>query len=56
MGEKTLSRIMPAICMIPGLRRFRPIRGEQVAAKMVQVSRIPGNSLEWFVLDEIFAL
>ena len=56
MGEKTLSWILPAICVIPGLHRFRPIRGEQVAAKMVQVSRISGNSLEWFVLDEIFTL
>jgi len=39
---------------MPGLRRFRPITGEQVAAKMVQVSRQPGPSLEWFRLDEIF--
>lgn len=56
MGEKTLSRILPAICIIPGLRRFRPIRGEQVAAKMVQVSQLPGKPLEWFVLDEIFTM
>jgi len=56
MGEKTLGRILPAICLMPGLRRFRPIQGEQVAAKMVRVSCTPGNSLEWFVLDEIFAM
>jgi len=56
MGEKTLGRVLPAICLMPGLRRFRPIRGEQVAAKMVRVSRTPKNSLEWFVLDEIFAM
>ena len=54
MGEKLGSWILPVLCTIPGLHRFRPITGEQVAAKMVQVSRQPGPSLEWFRLDEIF--
>lgn len=54
MGEKLGSWILPVLCSIPGLRRFRPIRGEQVAAKMIQVSQNPGHSLEWFLLDEIF--
>jgi len=55
MGEKLGSWILPVLCSIPGLRRFRPITGEQVAAKMIQVSRQPGPSLEWFRLDEIFS-
>jgi uncharacterized protein YbjT (DUF2867 family) len=55
MGEKLGSWILPMLCTIPGLRRFRPITGEQVAAKMIQVSRQPGPSLEWFRLDEIFS-
>jgi len=55
MGEKLGSWILPVLCTIPGLRRFRPITGEQVAAKMIQVSRQPGPSLEWFRLDEIFS-
>ncbi len=54
LGEKLGSWVLPVLCSIPGLRRFRPIAGEQVAAKMVQVSRQPGKSLEWFRLDEIF--
>jgi uncharacterized protein YbjT (DUF2867 family) len=54
MGEKLGSWILPVLCSIPGLRRFRPIAGEQVAAKMIQASRQPGPSLEWFRLDEIF--
>ena len=53
-GEKFWSRILPPLCVLPGLRRFRPIRAEQVAAKMVQVSQRPGPSREWFRLDEIF--
>jgi uncharacterized protein YbjT (DUF2867 family) len=54
LGEKIGSWVLPVLCIIPWLRRFRPISGEQVAAKMVQVSRQPGQALEWFRLDEIF--
>ncbi len=53
-GEKLGSLILPLLTAIPGLHRYRPIRGEQVAAKMVQVSQQPGQPLEWFTLDEIF--
>jgi uncharacterized protein YbjT (DUF2867 family) len=53
LGEKLGGWILPVLCTIPGLRRFRPINGQQVAAKMVQISRQPGNSLEWFQLDAI---
>ena len=54
LGEVFASRLLPVLCRLPGLRRFRPIRGEQVAAKMVQVSNQTGNAREWFRLDEIF--
>lgn len=53
-GEKLGAMLLPILCTVPGLRRYRPIRGEDVAAKMVQVSRQPGASREWFRLDEIF--
>ena len=53
-GETLGSLILPILCAVPGLRRYRPIRGEAVAAKMVQVSRQPGPPREWFKLDEIF--
>ncbi len=54
LGEKLGSWVLPLLCVIPGLRRFRPITGEQVAAKMVQVSGQSGPALELFRLDEIF--
>ena len=54
LAEKLGSLLLPMFCAIPGLRRYRPIRGEEVAAKMVQVSRQPGPPREWFRLDEIF--
>jgi uncharacterized protein YbjT (DUF2867 family) len=53
-GEKLGALLLPILCSIPGLRRYRPIRGEDVAAKMVQVSRLPGPAREWFRLNEIF--
>lgn len=54
LAEKIGSWLMPVLCVIPGLRRFRPITGEQVAAKMVLVSQQSGPLLEVFCLDEIF--
>jgi hypothetical protein len=54
LGEKIGSWVLPAFCLIPGLQRFRPITGDQVAAKMVRVSRQPGPALECFRLDDIF--
>lgn len=54
LGEKLGSWILPLLCTLPGLRRFRPIRGDQVAEKMVQVSTTPGPALEFFSLDEVF--
>ena len=56
LAEKLGAVIMPLFCTIPGLRRYRPIKGEQVAASMIQVSRQPGDHLEWFRLDEMFIL
>lgn len=53
-AEKLWAWILPPLCVLPGLRRYRPIRGEQVAAKMVQVSQSSGQPREWFRLDEIF--
>ncbi|MCW8825620.1 MAG: NAD(P)H-binding protein [Gammaproteobacteria bacterium] len=54
LAEKLGSLLLPVLYLIPWLRRYRPISGEQVAAKMVQVSQQPGDALEWFRLDRIF--
>ena len=53
-AEKFGSFILPVLGIIPWLRRYRPIKGEQVAAKMIQVSQQDGEALEFFTLDEIF--
>lgn len=54
LGEELGRYLLPLLCLIPGLRKYRPIKGEQVAAKMLSVSRQVGPPLEWFCLDEIF--
>lgn len=53
-SERIAGVILGGLHVIPGLRRYRPIRGEQVAHKMVIVSNTPGPSREWFRLDEVF--
>ena len=53
-AERLGSWILPLVCKLPSLRRYRPIRGEQVAAKMLGVSRQPGPEFETFTLDELF--
>jgi len=53
-GEKWGALILPALTRLPGLRRYRPIHGHQVATKMIRVSQSSGGSREWFRLDEVF--
>lgn len=54
VGEKMGEWIFPLFSWIPGLRQFRPIQGEQVARKMVQVSQQAGPPREYFKLDQVF--
>lgn len=54
LAEKLGGWILPTLCLLPGLHRYRPITGEQVAAKMIQASQHPGPPVEYFTLDEIF--
>jgi len=54
IGEKIGACVMPVLCLLPGLRRYRPIRGSEVAAKMVRVSAASGEGCESFDLDAVF--
>ncbi len=54
LAEKIGSWVMPALCIIPALRRFRPITAEQVATKMAWVSQQEGHAKEIFSLDDLF--
>lgn len=54
LAEKLGSWLLPSLCLIPGLRRFRPITGKQVATKMHLVSSQSGPKLALYRLDELF--
>ncbi|USD36977.1 MULTISPECIES: NAD(P)H-binding protein [Ferrimonas] len=54
LAERLGAAVMPILCLLPGLRRYRPIRGSQVAAKMVAVSQQPGHPLQTYRLDQLF--
>ncbi|WP_193165522.1 NAD(P)H-binding protein [Microbulbifer hainanensis] len=53
-AEKLGSWLLPLLCALPGLRRYRPIPAEQVAAKMIAVSRKAGPPVQAYTLDELF--
>ena len=54
IGETFASKTMPLLCKLPLFKRYKPIQGYEVAAKMVEVSSENGQALETFTLDEIF--
>lgn len=54
LGEKIGGVVLPLLTTLPGLRRFRPIYVNQVAARMIQASQTPGAPRQWLRLDQIF--
>lgn len=54
LGEQLAKYILPIICLLPGLKKFRPIKGKQVAQKMVSLTESAEVGLQVFNLDEIF--
>lgn len=54
LGEKLGSWILPTLCKLPVLKRYKPIYGSQVAAKMCQVSSEQEVGIVRYTLDECF--
>ncbi len=54
LGENLASVFLPVLCMLPGLKKFRPITGKQVAIKMCNISAQPAQGLKYYKLDELF--
>lgn len=54
LAEKLGSWLLPSLCLMPGLSRYRPITGKQVATKMHLVSSQSGPKLAIYRLDELF--
>lgn len=60
LGEKIGARLLPIICLLPGLSKYRPITGQQVAEKMCNIAMQeakPANSkVQYYRLDALFKL
>ncbi len=54
LGESIGARILPALCSLPFLKRYRPIQGQQVAQKMVELGIDTIPSQTHYRLDELF--
>ena len=55
LAEGLASKIMPTLCKLPGLRHYRPIKGREVAQKMVcEATKPVRQKLITFKLDEVF--
>ncbi len=53
-GEYLAGLLLPIWGVLPILKRYRPIEGEMVARKMIEVSSKPGDSRKTYSLDEVF--
>ena len=53
-GESFAARVMPIVCKLPMLNRYRPISGLEVAQKMVQIAHNPSHPFERISLDQLF--
>ncbi|MGY0217099.1 NAD(P)H-binding protein [Endozoicomonadaceae bacterium StTr2] len=56
LGESIGRVIMPVLCRLPGLKKYRPVTGKQVAAAMVKTALQPGLPVEIFALDKILTI
>jgi uncharacterized protein YbjT (DUF2867 family) len=56
LGETLGNAILPIICKLPFLKKYRPISGDDVARKMVSVSLSPKSRKHVYRLDELFSI
>lgn len=54
LGEALGAKLLPIVCRMPGMKRYRPIHGYQVARRMVSLSKTIGPGFLTLKLDEVF--
>ncbi|NMP32700.1 NAD(P)H-binding protein [Thalassotalea sp. M1531] len=54
LGEWLSSQILPLICLLPGLKKYRPIKAKTVAEKMLGTFKKPTSGIKFYRLDQIF--
>lgn len=55
LGETIANGLLPILCKLPFLKRYRPIPGDTVAKKMVALSLTESEGKEIYQLDDIFS-
>jgi len=53
-AEGIAAMILPLICRLPGLQRYRPIHARQVAQRMLELSVNPVEAFERVTLEHVF--
>jgi len=55
-AESFAASVLPTLCKLPGLRRYRPIYGAEVAQRLVELSLGTAEGVQTLSLDEVFPL
>jgi uncharacterized protein YbjT (DUF2867 family) len=53
LAENIGASVLPALCKLPGLQRYRPISGEDVARKMLNVAASDGEANALYRLEQV---
>lgn len=56
LGESLASYVMPILCILPPLAKYKPITGMQVAKKMIHIADNQLEKTAVYKLDELFSL
>ncbi|REG86597.1 NAD-dependent epimerase/dehydratase family protein [Marinomonas pollencensis] len=54
LAETLATYCLPILARVPGLKRYRPIRGSEVAQKMAQVSQLDNTGVIEYSLEAVF--
>lgn len=54
LAESLAAPLLGGLCSLPGLKRYRPIAGAELAQAMIECSQSSGTGLEHFSLDACF--
>lgn len=53
VGESIGNTLLPLLCQFPFLRKYRPIKVEQVAKKLIEIALNQGSSQQTYSLDTL---
>ncbi len=54
LGESVGALVLPMICKLPLLSRYRPIHAKAVATRMLQIAKVDSTGEATYTLEEVF--